>query len=441
MMAEVIETKRRDGLVCTLRCVAVYLPLTLLLASALLLLHRIPEGYDRPYCAENWTLTDRITIVLNCDSPEYLHLAREPQDLLLPTSNRQSRPGLVLSAALLSHVFPSSESLSGLLAQVAGHPLDEFTLDLFSTYLPYLALNLAFVWISLGLFASLTGCRRGQSLAVLLAGALLLFNDVVKAFLFSPNTALLAIVAPLLALWSFHSVRGGATKGTWRLALLGSVVGLGVATYALFLVVLPMIGLALWLRAREESGFGWKRHFCVQLGLVTLLCVLPAALWYVWVRSQTGQFFFSEVGNYSEVVWLWAGLRTHPGGALIRLVDNAARLAIMAIRQAVPALILVALALAVSMRRKTAGWDLGGRAYLPALGVSALCVVFFAIAGIMADRRAYSVVPPVVVLAGRLIDMAAGDAGRGEKLALSVGTAIVVLVQALYLLAKVGPFS
>jgi hypothetical protein len=421
--------------------VAFYLPMTLLLAAGLLLFHKIPEGYNRTHCADNWTLTERMTIVLNCDSPEYLHLAREPQDLFLPTSNRQSRPGLVLLAALLARVFPSSHALSGLLARVAGHPLDEFTLDLFSTYLPYLALNFAFSWISVALYGALTGCRRGQSMAVLLAGCLLLLNDVVKAFLFSPNTALLAILAPLSALWCYSQIRRGRYGSIWQLALLALAVGLAVTAYALFLVVLPMVWLALWQREREEGGRGWKRSLVAKALLSAFLCFLPAASWYVWVRVTTGQFNFSEARNYSEVVWLWAGLNTNPVAAMARLVDNVLRLAIMAIRQAVPALGLVILAFVVTFRGGKPEMSLRDRAFLAPLAVSLLCLTFFAVAGIMADRRAYSAVPPIIVVAGMMIDRVTSQGGRREKLALTAGTAVLVIGQAVILLAKVGPFS
>jgi hypothetical protein len=441
MTSSAAEIKPERGLSCGLRVALIYVPISLLLMAGLLLFHKIPDGYDRVHCAENWTLTERITIVLNCDSPEYLHLAREPQDLFLPTTNRQSRPGLVLIAALLTRVFPSSYSVSGFLAWVAGHPLDDFTLELFSTYLPYLALNLAFVWISVALFGSLTGCSRGQPMAVLQVGCLLIFNDVVKAFLLSPNTALLAIVAPLFALWCYREIRRGRFARAWHLAVLALAVGMAVTAYALFLVALPMIWWALWLRGRDAGSRGWRAVPVGTIVLTAVLTFLPAAAWYAWVRLATGQFFFSEAANYSEVVWLWEGLRTAPAMALLQLVGNALRLAVMAIRQAIPALALAVLLLAVAIRREIAGLWLRDGAFVPPIVVSLLCLAFFAIAGIMAERRAYSAVPTIVVIVGMMVDRATSEGARWQKLALAAGTGLVVIAQAVILLVKVGPFS
>jgi hypothetical protein len=40
-----------------------------------------------------------------------------------------------------------------------------------------------------------------------------------------------------------------------------------------------------------------------------------------------------------------------------------------------------------------------------------------------------------------MVDRATSEGGRREKLALTAGTATVVIAQAVILLAKVGPFS
>ena len=426
-----------------LHVLAFYAPLTLALAACLLLFHRIPDNYDHPYCAENWSPNHYITIVLNCDSPEYLRLAREPQDLLQPTTNRQSRPGLVLLAALLLRVVPSSYALSGWLAKLAGHPLDAFTLDLFSTYIPYLILNFAFVALSVGLYSGLTSYRRSGSIAVLVVGCLLLFNDVVKAFLFSPNTALLAILAPLFALWAHRQVRRGRLDNWWRMGLMALLTGLAITTYALFMVVVPMIWLGQWQRSRESDIRGRKGKLVLRMLVTGVISLLPAGAWYTWVRLTTGQFFFAEMAVYSEVTWLWTGLGSDPIGALVHLLMNVVGLAVLAGRQALPALVLGLFAVALGPRRHAEDLktNLGEVTPAAALAVSGLCLIFFAVAGFTVDRRAFSAVPPVIVLVGMLVEQVSNAVGRNRRWAITIGAGAVVAAQALWLLSKVGPFS
>ncbi len=437
------ELEKKDAQGCGPRGMAFYAVVLLVLSLALLVFHRIPDDYDRTLCAENWTLNRYITVVLNCDSPEYLRLAREPQDLLQPTSNRQSRPGLVLLAAMLSKITPSSYTLSGWLEKVAGHPLDEFTLELFSSYLPYLLLNFAFLGLSLGLYRRLTGCPKEGQLAVLTVGCLLLFNDVVKAFLFSPNTALLAILAPLYGLWCYQQACQGRLDSGWRLASVALLTGLGVATYTLFAVAVPMIWLGMWRAARHGESPGPARRNLARAIGAALLALVPAAAWVVFVRLETGQFFFSEVEVYSEGIWLWRELAVEPLGAIGKLVANFGGLAAMAAWQAIPAMVVGAAVIAIKRGRppEVKGWRPTALWVGPALAMIVLCLAFFAVAGIAAERRAYSAVPAVIVLVGTLTGESAAVLSERRHRAITLTAVLVVIAQATILLVKVGPFS
>jgi hypothetical protein len=280
-------------------------------------------------------------------------------------------------------------------------------------------------------------------MAVLLVGCLLLFNDVVKTFLFSPNTALLAILAPLYALWCHRQVRRGRFDAWWRLALLALLTGLAITTYTLFIVAVPMIWLAQLQLARDGVDRGRMGRLIARSLLTGLVAVAPAAAWYAYVRLTTGQFYFSEMAVYSEGVWLLAGLRSEPIGALVHLLENVMNLAVLAGRQALPAVVIGVLALVLTPRLRPEGIGVNSGETSPgaALAVSGLCLVFFAIAGLMADRRAFSAVPPVIVLVGKLVGQLETAGNRNRRLAITIGAGVVVAAQAVLLLSKLGPFS
>src|SRR5512143_1366803 len=61
---------------------------------------RVPAEDQKAACVGNVKLTSPFGFELNCDSPEFMWLAREPS-ALLSKSRRQSRPGLIVAAALL----------------------------------------------------------------------------------------------------------------------------------------------------------------------------------------------------------------------------------------------------------------------------------------------------------------------------------------------------
>lgn len=62
---------------------------------------RVPAERQLGACVTNINLPGPFGIGLNCDSPELMWLAREPSGLLTKNSYRQSRPGLIIAAAIL----------------------------------------------------------------------------------------------------------------------------------------------------------------------------------------------------------------------------------------------------------------------------------------------------------------------------------------------------
>src|SRR5262249_50724441 len=62
----------------------------------------IPDDRQVANCVYNVRLKGPFGVSLVCDSPEFMRLATHPTALLEPENNRQSRPGLVLAAALLT---------------------------------------------------------------------------------------------------------------------------------------------------------------------------------------------------------------------------------------------------------------------------------------------------------------------------------------------------
>jgi hypothetical protein len=72
------------------------------LILGLLIGPRIPDDLQRDNCVGNIHLARPFGIHLNCDAPEFLSLATHPDGLFKKDNYRQSRPGLILVAAMLA---------------------------------------------------------------------------------------------------------------------------------------------------------------------------------------------------------------------------------------------------------------------------------------------------------------------------------------------------
>src|SRR5258705_8453949 len=72
-----------------------------LLSLGLLIGPRVPDADAGANCIGNVELPGPFGFALNCDSPEFLWLARDPSGLLFHVNFRQSRPRMILLAALV----------------------------------------------------------------------------------------------------------------------------------------------------------------------------------------------------------------------------------------------------------------------------------------------------------------------------------------------------
>jgi hypothetical protein len=63
---------------------------------------RVADDEQTSQCVGNIVLASPFGIALNCDSPQFMWLARQPAGLLEHRNARQSRPGMIAAAALLT---------------------------------------------------------------------------------------------------------------------------------------------------------------------------------------------------------------------------------------------------------------------------------------------------------------------------------------------------
>jgi hypothetical protein len=63
---------------------------------------RVPNDQQHAQCVTNLLFAGPFGISLNCDSMEFMRLARDPAALLEPQNRRQARPGLIFAAAALA---------------------------------------------------------------------------------------------------------------------------------------------------------------------------------------------------------------------------------------------------------------------------------------------------------------------------------------------------
>lgn len=427
------------------------LSLTALMIGFLLGPHA-PADQQKLVCVANVDLPGPFGFDLNCDSPELMWLAREPSGLLAKDNARQSRPGLVIAAAILQ--VPLSFVITyGAAPQAIAAGTDDtaaITKSLennLPTYLAYVLLNVGILVASFFILRRVIEQRHesratdsASALLVVSIGLLLVANDVTKAFVWSPHTQMFNIFVPVLSLYvTLRLLRGGLLNRSFVLGI-GFTVGLGLTAYPFFVVVAACaIPPALWMTIKERTKRG---RAAAHLSALIVLSVVPSLLWYAYVRTTTGGFFQFEISKH-QVVWMaetWAGgiePFVHDWfGHLWGLLGLAAP-------QVIPVAVLIAWLAIFAVRHRTAlrGTDQLWPIVASALYVSITVLGFYTCVGWIVDRLAYPPIPPLIAAAGAAALVLNRTLSTSQRRELVAGVVLIAITQMVVAIVKVGPWS
>jgi hypothetical protein len=414
---------------------------SVLFAVGLLVFHNIPS--DLPYtpCADNFRLYGRLGIVLNCDSPEFMRLALQPKEILEPKSSRQSRPGLILISAVLTRLLRPLSSLAVSFFSLQGRTLQDWTVAFIPAYIPYILLNFLVVSASLAIFVHELSRELPLSLPPLLTGVVLVANDLVKMFLLTPHTALLALLAPLFCVWSYRVAASNEKSQDLRLLLLAVAAGIGVTAWAAFAVFLPCVLIAGLIKLRAAPSRQHLGAFLIRAAFLLIAITLPMLLWILIVKSRTSSFYLFEIVEYGQGVWIFKALGQGLPVFLDRLIANVAAI----ITKDIPYLAFLVLYLATVTLLTRGPRDLHQTLTrvlaADSLVVASLFVVFFALVGITYDRVAFSAVPSLVLAAAAAQRNSHAHLPRATRLIATISAILLVSVFFVYELLKTGPFA
>ncbi len=399
-------------------------------------------------CVTSITLPGRLRLILDCDSPVFMRDAHRPARLFEAGSIRQSRPVFVFAGTLAGAVFsPFARVLRPFVPEHPGATQhDPAKLEFgFKTLLPYffgyVALNIGLLVLTFALYwRAATGPAPLSALAVRIAfwvGTLLIFNDVVRAFVWSPHTQMFNLLLPAVGVALILADR---RRTPARLCLYALGIGVGILAYAAWALLFPCLVIAeVWAR----RGTGWRAGGWRLLGLfvaMAMLCALPTIFWFAFLHSAVGKITVPETSRYHEVVWIAEALRTGVGTFLTTAAQFLAFFVVQFLRQGIPAFVALGFALWLG------GWqarrpDAIGPAAFAAGAVALVCIGFFTFIGWPAPRLGYPPVVAIIMLAGVVAVRGAATLSGHVVRRAEFFFATLALAQAAYTLLKGGPLS
>jgi hypothetical protein len=428
----------------------------------LLLGPRVASIDQVKYCVVNVDLPGPFGVSLNCDSSEFMRLAVNPSRLLDVNNIRTSRPTMILVAA----------SIASIISPLVPKPTDMATVDAGSTddanrtassletmgaaYVAYVLLNFA---ILCGAFLLMRNVMMEVSannprvqlsttrttMTIVGFGLLMISNDAVKAFAWSPHLQLFNILVPVLCIWTLWMSWTNRLVERWQAFLFALGIGLGVAAYPTFLMCLFCM-LGPWIvRQWQAGGFHDKRtHLYLRTTALVGTALSPLIVWYFYVKITVGNFYIHETTKFNQVVWIADAWRDGPFTLLYSWFGNAFYLVVMATPQLLFTALAVVWTFIMLARDKTAILTILStcRLALSFCGVAAvLYIAFFATVGYMAPRLAVGIVPACVVAAGIFAVVATHSISNRNCKILEMGYVGLGALAAMVTVVKDGPWS
>lgn len=422
---------------------------------------RVADRDQIEHCVVNVDLPGPFGISLNCDSPEFMRLANSPAALLEANNTRTSRPAMILAASGIAAVIaplvprPGTLSVAASRADIDPARVSSAMATMGAAYAAYLLLNLVIlcgaflIMRSLMMEGSSVGVQPGQlapaglSLTVAGFGLLLISNDVVKAFAWSPHTQMFNILVPVLCIWTLWMSWKGQLVERWQSFIFALGIGLGVAAYATFLVCLVCM-LAPWIVRQWLRGFpdGFWR-LALRATALAGIALLPSIAWYLFVKITTGGFYVHEA-KFNQVIWMADAWREGPLTLLSAWLGNALDLMMLALPQLLATAAAVAWTFVMLGRGKKGALptvQAAGLAIAFCGMVAMMFVAFYATVGFIRPRLAFGIVPPFVVAAGIFALAAFRSMPAQEGRILGRGYAAIGTLAAVVTVIKDGPWS
>jgi hypothetical protein len=372
-------------------------------------------------------LSEHLGYIENIDSPRFVNLAREPWHLLDRREERQSRPLYIVTASLLraclAPLFPE-------------HPKGVLLLD--PAYAAFVVANFVVLWMAMLAFQGLFP-DPAWPFGVFTTSVLLVANDVVKLFFWTPHTQMFNVLAPVVAMLSCRWLLSHPAIRASRLLILG--LGLGALTlfYGSFLVLLPATLAALAIaRARATLPLP---NVLTQLGGLSIGFVIAPLAWILTVIALAGEFYSDEIGRFSQFVWI---LRAWRAGILEKVSLWAMLQFVRASAQALAFPLALAGTIAFVARSVGIRPLEVVREHGPTLTAAAITftaeLAFFALLGAYNPRLSWNLVPPVLAVAAGIGSTLRSRVRPPPGRVLDASVALAVVTWLAFTVAKRGPW-
>ena len=268
---------------------------------------RVPDNMQKEYCVRNFEINSIFGHSMNCDSADWILNASNPKRLLEEDSIRQARPGLIVNANIYSFFI---NKIFGFFGYNDEYPKTTFidnknlTYEVFERYNPkivyfsYFLLNVKILVLSFFFYFKIFKKSIFNPLHykgwLIWFSLVLVINNIVNQFMWSPSTKLLNIFCSLFTIYFSKKLILNELnlKKIYFINILSGILTLYYAVFFLSFVIFNFLFLLFYKRK--------LLNICIN----SLLFIIPYAMWYKYITDLNQTFYFSNFTDYNFIFWI-----------------------------------------------------------------------------------------------------------------------------------------
>jgi hypothetical protein len=417
--------------------------------SGFLFSPRVPRGSEDAQCV---SVTDigPIHVHKNCDSEIFQYDAARPSILLEPQRLRQSRPLYAVLGWTLARPFhwlgleSAGEAIVARSKQT--YPKGPRAGAFLPEYAAFITINFLLLVLAIMLVVDLLQPERMFDPLTLLPLAMVLVNQVTKAFFWTPHMQIFNILIPVASVALYHWMLRREQSPGWRESgLIGFGIGVGALAYGAFAAMAAGAALCLVVRSLRDRNPPERRETAAAKSIVLLAAfMLPAFGWIAYVKLHTGFFYSMELSVNRDMVWPIDAFRL--GGpkflfwrSLVNLVGYGEAMRFVVVFPIVVLGVIAALLARQHRLREAIG---ANRTMIEAVALYVVpCIVLLYIVGLYYSRLAWSIVPPAAILIGLGTQEVARRTSARGLLLLKAASIAATFAYMTYWYVRPGPWS
>lgn len=405
-------------------------------------------------CIINISIPGNIKYWINCDSPEFMRLAKDPSGLLERENTRQARPGLVILAYLLKFpltiILKPIDNISDKL--ILKHPhLDEERFnflknnskEFLSIYFSYISINIIVLFISLFIFIYFLSPYI-FSWSLLFIFSLLAFNPLIKAFFLSPHTQMFNIAYPLLSVMlMIRSLQGQFLNLKWVVGIY-VILGFCMLIYSSCFAILPCMIIGSIIYCIQNYKIYLIKNILINSILAFILISLPTILWMLYVIYVNGTFYNHEIEACNQLVWLQNAFNRGLGDFISTVFNNLHIFGIQTLIELKPALFLFGLGIvgAYIFNFNSKKFISNNKnLIISCMTSSIMFFLFYYLVGIYPWRIALIAMPPILLLGAKLYLEINKSAQPFQQKILFGGLCIIIGYLNISYVIQAGPYG